>query len=82
MNRKLVEIAAREQTLAQRERQIAEQRHILSEEDRLLRQRQAERLASVPRATMGFHGRSEGASHGSFWQRIFRFFAREAPIRS
>ena len=89
MNRRLAELASREQALAQRERQIAEQRHILSEEYRLLRQRQAERTAAMARGTaaptrgtMPLSRRGEHAGPGSFWQRIFRFFAREAPLRS
>jgi hypothetical protein len=89
VNRRLTELAAREEALALRERQIAEQRHIMSEEYRLLRQQQTERTAASARGHAGkraFHGGSiplaNAARHSSVWQRIFRFFGGEAALRS
>ena len=96
LNRRLAEVEARETAIRDRERQLAEQRHIMVEELRLLRQQQ-ERLSghgSRARAETGAAsgiraGHSTGVAgsrlhsrHLAFWQRISRFFGKEAAIRS
>ena len=97
LNRRLAEVAARENTIRDRERQLAEQRHIMSEELRLLRQQQ-ERLSVHARAraatetgtasgiraghSTGMAGPRLHSRHLAFWQRISRFFGKEAAIRS
>ena len=108
VSRRLAELAAREEALARRESQIAEQRQVMSEEYRLLRQRQTDRMATAaapgahpgtgtitnaPRSAPPVRGtRPIGARrvpaltirasrHTPFWQRIFRFFGREAALR-
>ena len=98
LNRRLAEVAARENAIRDRERQIAEQRHIMSEELRLLRQQQERLSAHASRArgavgtgeasgTRAGHSTAIGGSrlhsrHLAFWQRISRFFGKEAAIRS
>jgi hypothetical protein len=89
LNRRMTELAAREQALAQRERQIAEQRHIMSEEYRLLRQQQAERSAAAVRAGTRLPpsmplpgGRGHSSRSSSLWHRVTRLFGGEAPVRS
>ena len=98
LNRRLADVEARENAIRDRERQIAEQRHIMSEELRLLRQQQERLSAHASRAraavgtgeasgTRAGHSTAIGGSrlhsrHLAFWQRISRFFGKEAAIRS
>ena len=98
LNRRLAEVAARENAIRDRERQLAEQRHIMSEELRLLRQQQERLSAHASRArattdtgaasgmraghSTGMAGSRLHSRHLAFWQRISRFFGKEAAIRS
>jgi putative secretion ATPase (PEP-CTERM system associated) len=88
VQRRLAELAAREQAVARRERQVAQQQHIMSEEYRLLRQQRAGSAATTTRDQTGAPAGAESGRvkkaywAAPLWQRIVRLFSREAAARS